>query len=211
MKKVFLYLYPIEEYTKMFLFHDDFTYDKLNIQRPLPVIDKCIQERYRNQEYEVVFVLYPDRELFGLTKKKQDRIIFADISFDEASAIDINGNVKEKFTPKYPDEMYILKQLGNIDKLVVGGYHANDCVKRMAEASYAIGIDTLIDLDLTDLFFSVYKNSDYFRVAEYSPQHYYEYIKSRALEEHEDNFEEIFRETFSSDVYGFFRTNCKLK
>ena len=48
-------------------------------------------------------------------------------------------------------------------------------------------------------------------MAEYSPQHYYEYIKSRALEEHEDNFEEIFRETFSSDVYGFFRTNCKLK
>lgn len=25
-------------------------------------------------------------------------------------------------------------------------------------------------------------------MAEYSPQHYYEYIKSRALEEHEDNF-----------------------
>ena len=34
MKKVFLYLYPIEEYTKMFLFGDDSNYDKWNINIP---------------------------------------------------------------------------------------------------------------------------------------------------------------------------------
>ena len=34
MKKVFLYLYPIKEYTNMFLFHDDKLYDDCII-RPL--------------------------------------------------------------------------------------------------------------------------------------------------------------------------------
>ena len=205
MKKVFLYLYPIEEYTKMFLFNDDRNYDEWNIKRPLPVIDECIQKRYRDNGYEVVFALYPDRKLFGLTKTDQDKIIYTDIPFSEASAYDENGKVKENFTPKYPNELEILKQLGTVDKLVVGGYHANDCVIRVAEVANNLGIDTLIDLDLTDLFFALYRKEEYFKVDEYSPNRYYNYMKSKAMEYHEDNFEEGFRKVFSSPVYGFYK------
>ena len=170
MKKVFLYLYPIEEYTKMFLFSDDRNYDEWNIKRPLPVIDECIQKRYRDNDYEIVFALYPDRQLFGLTKKEDDKIIYTDI-------------------------------------LVVGGYHANDCVKRVAEVSNELGIDTLIDLDLTDFFFNLYRKEDYFKIDEYSPNRYYNYMKSKALEYHEDNFEDGFKKTFASPVYGFYKEN----
>ena len=208
MRKVFLYLYPIEEYTKMFLFVDDHNYDEWNIKRPLPVIDECIQKRYRDNDYEIVFVLYPDKQLFGLTKKEDDKIIYTDILFSEASAYDENGKVKENFTPKYPNELEIIKQLGTIDELVVGGYHANDCVKRVAEVANELGIDTLIDLDLTDFFFNLYRKEDYFRVGEYSPKRYYEYMKAKATEYHEENFEEGFKKTFASDVYGFYKENA---
>ena len=208
MNRIFLYLYPIEEYTKMFLFNDDSIYDKENIKRPLPIIDECIQKRYRDNNYEIVFLLYPDRELFGLTKKKQDKIIFTDITFSEASAYDENGREKENFIPKYPNELQILKQLGPLNELVVGGYHVNDCVKRVAEIANEQGIDTLIDLDLTDNFFYLYRKKDYFKIDEYSPNRYYNFMKSEAIKYHEENFEEGFRKEFASYIYGFYKGNA---
>ena len=191
MKKIFLYLYPIEEYTKMFLFYNDSRYDEWNIKRPLPIIDECIQKRYRDNGYEVVFVLYPDRSLFGLTQKESDRIVYTDISFSEASAYDENGNIKENFIPKYPDERYILEQVGSIDELVVGGYHANDCVKRVAKLAQTLGIETTIDFDLTDLFFSLYRKEDYFKVEDYSQKRYFDYCNQKESEYHEEDYEEI--------------------
>ena len=45
MKKVFLYLYPIEEFTKMFLLHDDVLYDEWGIEKPLPILNDTINKR----------------------------------------------------------------------------------------------------------------------------------------------------------------------
>lgn len=50
MRKVFLYLYPIEEFTKMFLFHDDSLYDEWGIERPLPILNNAINKRYREKD-----------------------------------------------------------------------------------------------------------------------------------------------------------------
>lgn len=49
MKKVFLYLYPIEEYTKFFMFSKDELYDEWNVKRPLPILNECIEKRYRDR------------------------------------------------------------------------------------------------------------------------------------------------------------------
>ena len=95
MKKVFLYLYPIKEYISMFLYHDDKLYDEWNVKRPLPVLNECIQKRYRDNGYQVVYVLYPDKDIFGIIPKKEDRIIYTDILFSENSAVDENGNTKK--------------------------------------------------------------------------------------------------------------------
>lgn len=114
MKKVFLYLYPIEEYTKMFLFNDDRLYDEWNVKRPLPILNESIQKRYRDKGYQVVFVLYPDRNIFGIIPKKEDKIIYTDILFSENSAIDENEKEKKDFIPKYPNEKLLIEQLGDI-------------------------------------------------------------------------------------------------
>ena len=50
----------------MFLFHDDKLYDKWNIKRPLPLLNECIQKRYRDNNYKIVFALYPDKDIFGI-------------------------------------------------------------------------------------------------------------------------------------------------
>ena len=56
MQKVFLYLYPIEEYTKVF-----------ENDNSLAVLNECIQKRYREKGYQVIFALYPDKNLYGIT------------------------------------------------------------------------------------------------------------------------------------------------
>lgn len=203
MKNVFLYLYPIEEYAKTFLFRDDSLYDKWNIKRPLPILNECIQKRYRESGYQVVFVLYPDKELFGLTRCVEDRVIYTDILFSENSAIDDNNKDKIDFTPKYPNERKLIEQLGEVDHLVVGGYHFSDCVKRIAEWAINSGIDTIVDLDLTDLFFSVYQKENYFCIDEYNPKRYKQHVLDSASKLGECFAEKQFSTMYASPIYGF--------
>ena len=203
MNKVFLYLYPIEEYTKMFLFHNDELYDDWNIKRPLPILNECIQKRYRDKGYQVVFALYPDKNIFGITPQSQDKIIYTDVTFDEASAYLSNGTHKENFVPKYPNEQFLLNQLGHIDELVVGGYHFSDCVKRVGETALNMGIDTTVDIDLTDLFFSLYKNEEYFKIDEYDPQRYMNFWKQKfeKLGEEKEFIDRRFQKMYNSPIY----------
>lgn len=205
MKKIFLYLFPIKEYTSFFSFHDDALYDKWHVERPLPIIDECIQKRYREKGYEIVFVTYLDRDVFGITSKANDTIIKTDITFDENSAIDSKGNKKKNFTPKYPNIKDIIDYLGTVKSLVVGGYHYNDCVKRIAEYAQRQEIETLIDLELTDVFFSVYRNKEYFKIDEYNPERFKENIMSGDIKFGYDIAFNQFKLMYPDPIYGFFK------
>lgn len=44
MNKVFLYLYPIEEFTKVFDLGNEY-YDEIGIRRPLDVLNETIQKK----------------------------------------------------------------------------------------------------------------------------------------------------------------------
>lgn len=203
MRKIFLYLYPIKEYTSMFLFHDDNLYDEWNVKRPLPILNECIQKRYRDKDYQVVFALYPDKKIFGIDFKEEDKVVYTDILFSENSAYDENGNIKEKFIPKYPNEQLLIKQLGDIDELVVGGYHYSDCVKRVAKIGMALGIKTIVDLDLTDLFFNLYKDEDYFDIDKYDPERFKKNFYKNSFKYGDACATNLFNENYSNPVYGF--------
>lgn len=198
MQKVFLYLYPIKEYTKMF-----------ENDNSLAVLNKCIQKRYREKGYQVVFALYPDKNLYGIILQPNDKIIYTDIKFTESSGIDKNGKKKENFIPKYPSEKYLLEQLGKVDYLVVGGYHAQDCVRRVCEYALDCGINSIIDLDMTDFFFHLYKNTDYFKIEEYSLIRYKELIIGKMNMYGDEFAEKIFNRNYFSPAYGFNREESK--
>lgn len=194
--KVFLYLYPIEEYMRMFMFYNDKMYDTEGIERPLPILNETIDKRYRKNGYQIVYALYPDKKMFGIEKQENDKIIYTDISFSQASAIDEKGNIKQNFIPKYPDELYLLNQLGNVEELVVGGFHSTDCVKKVAEVALQNNIDTLVDLDLTDLFFNLYRRENYFNKEIYDPTRLRQtLINSSVIDTIDENY--------SSPVYRF--------
>ena len=200
--KVFLYLYPIEEYMRMFMFYNDKMYDTEGIERPLPILNETIDKRYRKNGYQIVYALYPDKKMFGIEKQENDKIIYTDITFSQASAIDEKGNIKQNFIPKYPDELYLLNQLGNVEELVVGGFHSTDCVKKVAEVALQNNIDTFVDLDLTDLFFNLYRRENYFNKEIYDPTRLRQtLINSRAIDTIDENY--------SSPVYRF--NNSKIR
>lgn len=195
----------------MFLFPNDKLYDEWNVKRPLPILNECIQKRYRENGYQVVYVLYPDKDIFGVIPKAEDRIIYTDILFSENSGIDENGETKIGFVPKYPNEQLLIEKLGNVRQLVIGGYHYSDCVKKVGETALKYGIDTIVDLDMTDLFFSLYRKEDYFHIEEYSPQRYKEYIYNQAERYGESLIEKKFSEAYSSEVYGFRESSTTRK
>ena len=202
MKKVFLYLYPIKEFTEKFISSYEFKKYKEKYA-PFAILNECIDKRYRKNGYQVVFALYPDKEIFGVDKKVKDRIIYTDILFSEASVTDEQGNRKKSFITRYPNEMWLLKQLGDIDELIVGGYHVMDCVRRVAEVSMKNGINTLVDLDLTDLFFYLYNQKNYFIVDSYNPSRFKEYMINKRGPEDVKFSERIFNRNYDSPVYGF--------
>ena len=201
MQKVFLYLYPIEEYTKVF-----------ENDNSLAVLNECIQKRYRKKGYQVIFALYPDKNLYGVIPQPNDRIIYTDITFKEASGYNEDGTKKEAKNIKYPNEQYLINQLGFVDKIVIGGYHAQDCVRRVCECALDCGINSIIDLDMTDFFFHLYKNKDYFKIEEYSPIRYKEHMINKMNMYGDEFAERIFNRNYSSPAYGFNKEeNKKMK
>ena len=190
MRKAFLYLYPIEEYMDFFLSNED-DYGEYNVPYCLHVLNECINKRYRMKGYEIIYALFPNKEVYGLDFYKGDRLIYTDILFEEFGKKGM-----------YPCN-FLIKQLENIDKLVIGGFHYSDCVKKLGEAALRNGIDTSVDLDLTDLFFNLYKENDYLDMEYYNPDRFRECMVNLEDRKYRIYAERQFVINFSSPAYGF--------
>ncbi|MDD3896216.1 MAG: hypothetical protein PHP49_04240 [Bacilli bacterium] len=189
MRKVFLYLYPVREYSDVI--YKATNYDDLGLQNPFEVLNECIQKRYRQNGFEIIFIMYPDKEIYGIDVKQDDKVLYTDITFKEAIGYDIEGNKKEVTDIKYPSEEDIFNKVGKVDRIVIGGYHHSDCVRRVAEYFNERGINTLVDLDLTDLFFNRYYEDDFD-------------IENYDLKIKKDNLMTIFVELFGVDYKAKF-------
>ena len=141
--------------------------------------------------------------MYGLEQIPGDKIIRSNISFEDSTPYNADGTCKDDFVYKYTDPNYVFDLIGDFDELVVGGNHATDCVKRMAEAALSRGISSLVDLDLTDFFFMLYWKRDYFDIAEYSPSRYKEFALLKRGEKNYELTKRIFERNFTSPVYGF--------
>lgn len=194
MKKIFLCLYPVRE----FCYDYDRLLDEDEFDHCYKVLNECIEKRYRENAYQVVFAMYPEKNIFGVIPDATDKIITTDVSFEEATK-------KDEDKVKYPSEEYLIKQLEDFDTIVIGGFHFADCVKKVAEYCYNQGYQTLVDLDLTDLFYSVHRIREYFDIYEYNPKEYKKFmIQSMSRNLPKEVVEKIFLNSYASPVYGMF-------
>lgn len=153
--------------------------------------------------YQIVYAIYLDKNIYGIKPLPTDKIIYTDVTFEQASGYNKDGSEKQDEDIKYPSERYLIEQLGDFDEIVVGGFHFGDCVKRVAEYCYQCGISTIVDLDLTDLFFNIYHKKDYFKIDEYNPQNYKNYMLLNNRFGNKEMAERLFERNYNSPVYGF--------
>lgn len=210
MKKIFLYLYPIQEYNRPFEFSEKYL-QQMERENPYKVLNECIQKRYREKGYQIVYAIYPGKNIYGINLLPTDKIIYTDVTFEQASSYNKDGSEKQDKDIKYPSEKYLIEQLGNFDEIVIGGFHFGDCVKRVVEYCYQYGISTLVDLDLTDLFFNIYHKKDYFKMNEYNPQNYKNYVLLNSRFKNKEMAERLFERNYNSPVYGFENIEEKRK
>lgn len=184
MEKTFLYLYPIEEYFMNFAKNEE----------ALKKLNDTINIRYKQNGYKVVCAIYPDKKIYGVKDDLIDKIIFIDISFKEhITENEIGEN-------KYPNEELLLQNFLNSSELVIGGFHYSDCVKRVGEKALDMGINCLVDLDLTDLFFNLY-HTEYFNISSYEPKKFKEYMLQKMSRFGDELSKRIFERNYSSPVY----------
>lgn len=153
MRKVFLYLYPTYDY---FANLQGECFSLEDIKKRLVLLDETINRRYRQKGYEIVFVLEPNTEVYGLTVCEQDATIYyvTDLNFYEIG-----------------DYSKLYDSIGHIDELVVSGHRSLGHVEKAAEYASDKGIDTMVDLELTENFFYDCDFPD-FNMDDYNPTKY---------------------------------------
>ncbi|MFA5259406.1 MAG: hypothetical protein WC979_06785 [Candidatus Pacearchaeota archaeon] len=124
-------------------------------------LNKSIDLRYRKNGFRIFYALLNDAQLSEtITLHPEDRVVYTGMDIKTHRTPDANGNYP------YPSEDFILDKLGEITKLVVSGFHLNDCVQRVAKRAYERKIDVLVDEELTELF------GHNIRRPEFNPQRY---------------------------------------
>ena len=156
MKKL-LFLYPIEEYMEFIWRHNPEMYDILN---------KIIDNRYRKNGYQIVYVTFKNKTIFGVNIDINDRVIETDITFEEHTT-PIGKDEKNKNIYKYSSAEHLQISLGHFDELVICGFHAQDCVMMIAEHFYKLNNSTIIDEELTD-FLGPLSKRFYFNIGKYN-------------------------------------------
>jgi len=129
-------------------------FEEIN-QKPENVIgyiNNLIDVRYRNKCYGINWLLYslgkncskPDLSRISSYVKihREDKILVAGISHEK------HRKERDCLNPDY-----VINQIPNPERLVIGGFHQSSCVDKVAEASYKRGVETFVDEDTTELFF----------------------------------------------------------
>jgi len=133
----------------------------------IELLNETIDERYRQKGYQINFLTFLDSKPFGVDIKPNDILLKSDITFKQLLTpigVDNDGETIHN----YPASEWISQRLGEFEELVVCGFHAYDCVTKVAEYFYNINPNTMIDLELTDLF-SELSNRFYFKKDNYNP------------------------------------------
>lgn len=193
MNNIFLYLYPIEEF-----YDAEFLYENETFK----ILNETITNRYRNNNYKIFFILYKNSKISKKINSFDEEIIYTDFTLEQTQ------NNEEVI---YQASEQILSKIICADNLVIGGFHAHDCVKKLGEAAVNNGINTLVDLDLTEIFCSIHKEYEYFDSYSYESKKFKKYFINKYTQGNKTLDEKIFDRTYKSVVYGFNKSNTKTK
>jgi hypothetical protein len=116
-------------------------------------IGRIIDHRYRKKGYGINWLMFDSRpnsskpNLNALTPyvgaRPEDHYLCAGVTWDLYASYKV-----------YADSDFVLAQLPEIEELVIGGFHLQDCVEGLARYAHNKGIEVRVDEDTTNGFFS---------------------------------------------------------
>lgn len=149
--KVFLFLYPIREYVDSCIENFQcFEHQGCDPKR----LNEIITARYRSKGYQIHWLFFSDPDDLALPNlsRTSEHIKIEDKDIVLACGVSFEDHVANK---TYPDNSHIVERLtAPIERLVIGGFHQNDCVDKVASTAYAAGISTFVDEDTTEFFYT---------------------------------------------------------
>jgi hypothetical protein len=162
--KQFIFLYPIPPIIDYEIqnhgWHEDGGIEAYR-QKYKSVLNKCIDVRYRQKDFDINYAIFDDTIVSEVIElQKSDRIIKVGLDYKKHTTKQPNGRYP------YPNQNYILNQLGDVRILRIAGFHMWDCVERLAKRAYKRKLDVLVDEDLTE-FFTGRLNDPNFKVDKY--------------------------------------------
>lgn len=131
--KKLLFLYPVKDF---FLSGNQKYEDIINL------MNEMINLRYRQKGYQINYLVFLDREVAYFDVYEEDKIL--------KSNVELSPCINNKQDIPYTDNTLIQEQLGKVDELVVCGFHEVDCVRKVARHFTDLGIDTMVDIELTE-------------------------------------------------------------
>jgi hypothetical protein len=148
--KQFVFLYPIPEIINFEIENHGWS-EKRGIEffkkKYKRVLNACIDTRYRKKDYKINYAIFDDTSVSDIINlQSSDTIIKVGLDFKTHTTKQSNGEYP------YPNQDYILNQLGEISTIRIAGFHMWDCVERLAKRAYERGLNTLVDEDLTEFF-----------------------------------------------------------
>jgi len=157
--KAFIFLYPISRYIDNEIKNNAYGQkggEEVFRQKCQKLLNQCIDLRYRQNGWPICYALFNDCVISDLIRlHPADKIIKVGLDFKTHTA-----QRPDKIFP-YPDEDFILDQMGPVDTVRVAGFHIWDCAEKLARRAYERGLKTLIDEDLTEFFFWRIKSQDF--------------------------------------------------
>src|SRR3989344_7678880 len=146
----FVFLYPIPEIINFELGCKRW----MNVKEPdlfkqkyKLLLNQCIDLRYRQKGFNINYALFNDTTLSDMIElHESDKILNVGMDFKTHTTKKSDG------TYSYPNQDYIINQLGIVKVIRIAGFHMWDCVEKLAKRSYERGLNVLVDEDLTEFF-----------------------------------------------------------
>lgn len=170
-------------------------FKKGEVRKRIELVNELIAQ-YRHGGTKIFWLLFSQHKRRELCDESDLSDLY---TFDKRDVkIPVGVTYQELSRAIYPNAEEVIKKIGKIKRLTLGGFHKEDCVSRFADAARNLGIETKIDALLTEEFFKAAVESLQQDMLQYSIDHGF-----LDPEMHEDDPQEEKRLIFDNRLNAF--------
>lgn len=158
-----LFLYPVKPYFDAEISARKWSYEQKgkSMERALLLFNQYIFEQYRLKDYSVAWACFGQEHNRTLpnTTNLTEHVTFFDSDYYLSAGMtweEMNNQQNKYFV--YPDPENLFRQIAKkprgSNKIVLAGFHEDDCVAKTFQCGEKLGWDMYLDANITERFFA---------------------------------------------------------